>query len=319
MSDNLKNSPLVSVIIPCYNVSEYVEAAVNSILTQSYSNLEVWLVDDASTDDTLTKLRSFKDDRIKILAFETNTKKIGAVNDVLTKVNGDYIVFQDSDDWSEPTRIEEQVELFKQDDKIGICFTNYRIYSDKTNFSPLKINVTDEELRKEFCNFGVFKNNKKVYPTVCGTMMFSKKALKAVGGYNPYFIGRVAEDIEFSYRIIKQFKAIAINKVLYNYRKREGSFTQIQRIGANAKYLYSWHLLAKIIHKDQYENINVFAPEHNNLLPKLELEACEDALVESVRQSNDQQKLMETSTTYRIGKTILSPIFFFKRLIKRYG
>ena len=53
-------SPKISVIIPCYNVAMYVEKAVNSILSQSYKNLEVWIIDDGSTDDTLEKIKAIK-------------------------------------------------------------------------------------------------------------------------------------------------------------------------------------------------------------------------------------------------------------------
>ena len=72
----MKNTtPLVSIIIPCYNVSGYVEKAVTSILNQSYNNLEIFLIDDASTDDTWQKIKSFKDARIKVIAFKENTQK----------------------------------------------------------------------------------------------------------------------------------------------------------------------------------------------------------------------------------------------------
>ena len=72
--------PLVSVIIPCYNVSSFVDKAVNSILFQTYTNLEIWLIDDASEDDTLQKIRSVKDDRVYLEIFKNNTQKIFAVN-----------------------------------------------------------------------------------------------------------------------------------------------------------------------------------------------------------------------------------------------
>src|SRR5690242_675529 len=109
----MKNTrPLISVIIPCYNVAPFVCRAVQSIIDQTYKNLEIWIIDDASTDDTLQKINSFEDQRITVIVLKENTQKIGAVNEVLQKVNGDYIAFQDSDDWSEPNRIEEQLKEF---------------------------------------------------------------------------------------------------------------------------------------------------------------------------------------------------------------
>jgi glycosyltransferase involved in cell wall biosynthesis len=102
----MESAPIISVVIPCYNVSLYVEKAVHSILNQSYKNLEIWLIDDGSTDNTLQKINAIKDERIKVVAFKENTQKVGAVNEVLHKVNGDYIAFQDADDWSESGRFQ---------------------------------------------------------------------------------------------------------------------------------------------------------------------------------------------------------------------
>lgn len=306
----MKNKPLVSVLIPCYNVSAFVERAVNSILKQVYTNLEIWLIDDASTDDTAEKIKSFDDNRIKVVSFAENTKKVGAVNEVLQNVQGDYIAFQDADDWSEPARIKEQIEQFLIDTELGICFTNYRYAGDKTGL-PEKISLTDEELKNEFLNYS-YTRVRGTSPTNCPTMMISKAALENTGGYHPYFAGRVAEDIQWIYRILKRFKGITIDKPLYNYSLREGSFSYIQSNGDNAKYAYSWPLLSKIIYKDVHEKIDVLAHENINLLKELELEACEEALIESLKLVNKMKKTYEKSASYRLGRFLLSPWRLFK-------
>jgi glycosyltransferase involved in cell wall biosynthesis len=300
-----KNQPLVSVLVPCYNVSSFVEKAVNSILSQTYTNLEIWIIDDASADDTLQKIQAFKDHRIKVIAFKENTKKVGAVNEVLQEVNGDYIAFQDADDWSEPTRIREQVEQFIRDSELGICFTNYRYIGAKI-FLPGKISLTNEELREEFLNF-TYEKSSGFSPTNCPTMMISKTALQKTKGYDPYFAGRVAEDIQWVYRILKNFKGITIDKILYNYTIREGSFTQIQSKGKNPKYAYSWQLLSKIIYKDIHEAINVLEPGNIQLLKKLELEACEDALIENIQLLKQTIAIYENSASFKLGKFLLTP------------
>lgn len=306
--------PLISIIIPCYNVASYVETAIQSIVKQTYTNLEIFIIDDASTDNTLEKINSFKDERIQVITFKANSQKVGAVNEVLKKVNGDYIAFQDSDDWSEPTRIQEQLNEFLTDTDLGICFTNYR-YTGKKVFLPGNISITDAELRNEFLNYKLKRENGNS-PTICGTMMISKSALKETSGYHPYFTGRVAEDIHWIYRILKDFKGITINKALYNYRLREGSFTQLQSIGIKPKYAYSWQLLSKIIYKDVHEGIDVLDPENTEILKTLELEACEEALMEKTLQVNATVALYENSTNFKIGKFILSPLRFLKSLNK---
>jgi glycosyltransferase involved in cell wall biosynthesis len=308
--------PLVSVIIPCFNVGKYVEKAITSIVNQTYKNLEIWIIDDASTDDTLQKINSFEDQRIKVIAFKENTQKVGAVNEVLRKVNGDYIAFQDADDWSEAGRFQAQLQEFENDAGLGICFTGYRCIGKKATL-PAMISLTNEELKDEFFNF--YKRDAINHPTVCGTMMISRASLQKNKGYNPYFAGRVAEDIQWIYRILKDFKGITIDKALYNYRLREGSFTHIQSTGTNAKYAYSWQLLSKIIHKDIHEGIDVLAPENKELLNKLELEACEEALVKTIQLLNETRLVYENSSRYRLGKFLLKPFHSLNNLVRARG
>lgn len=309
------NTPLVSIIIPCYNVSAYVEKAINSILSQSYDNLEIWIIDDASTDDTLRKIEEFKDDRIHIVPFKENTQKVGAVNEVLKKVTGEFIAFQDADDWSEQDRIMLQVKEFEKDSKLGVCFTNYRYVGEKT-FLPHKIAFNNTELKKEFHDF-TYKRAAESSPTNCPSMMISKSALFETKGYSPHFKGRVAEDIQWIYRILKSFRGITIDKVLYNYSIRKESFSDIQSSGLRPKYAYSWQLLAKIIRKDIYEGIDVLAPENKNLFAALELEACEDALMENIHLVRKTIDLYNKSANFRLGKLILTPWRTVRRILKK--
>ena len=308
-----ENKPLVSLIIPCYNVSAFVEKAIHSILKQSYSKLEIWIIDDASTDDTLAKIKGFNDPRIKVVAFKENTQKVGAVNIILKQLSGDYICFQDADDWSDDKRIELQLEQFMADCDLGICFTNYR-YIGKRIAEHRRIALDNQELRDEFLGF-MQKSNNDIDNTVCGTMMISRAALQITGGYHPYFAGRVAEDIHLIYRILKRFKGITVDKVLYNYTVREGSFTQLQRTGKNAKYAYSWQLLSKLIHKDIHERVDLLQPSYIDELKIVELLACEEALIDKIRELNNLKNSFESSYSYRIGKIILKPFQVVKFII----
>ncbi len=262
----------------------------------------------------MQKLRAFQGKRIRLVTYKHNTQKIGAVNEVLKQVSGELVAFQDADDWSEPNRIEEQVKEFINDPELGICFTNYQYVGNKIGM-PGKIALTNEELRDEFLNY-TYKRKAGASPTICGTMMITKIALGKTGGYHPYFAGRVAEDSHWIYRILKDFKGITLDKVLYNYLIRPGSFTQVQTSGLNAKYAYSWQLLSKIIYKDIHESIDVLHPDNIKLLKKLELEACEDALVEKIQLLNQTIGVYENSVSFKLGRFILSPWRFLKSIKK---
>lgn len=305
---------LVTIIIPCYNVAEFVEKAVKSILLQTYKNLEILIIDDGSTDDTLQKITDVTDERIRIIQFKENTQKIRAVNEALKESNGDYIAFQDADDWSEAERIEAQLEQFKKDLELGICFTGYR-YVGKKTFASQKISLTNEDLKKEFLNYN-FKRITGTSPTLCGSMMISKSVLEKTGVYHPFFTGRVGEDIHWVYRILKDFKGITINRVLYNYTIRKQSFTQIQSLGIKPKYAYSWNLLKRIIYQDVSMGIDVLHPSNWIQLHHLELEACEEALKENIQLLNETRKTYEESSSFKIGKMLLTPFAVLKRILK---
>lgn len=307
-------SPLVSVIIPCYNVARYVDKAVGSILKQTHENLEIWLVDDASIDDTLNRLKAIRDPRVQIFLAEKNTQKIGAVNEVLAKVTGDFIAFQDADDWSEPGRIEQQLNAFAKDKALGICFTNY-FYEGDRHGVPGPVAMTDAELRDEFLHF-MRRSNIQLTATCCPSMMISRQALDTTGGYNAYFKGRVAEDIHWIYRILKSFKGITLGERLYHYAVRTGSLTGLQVSGQNAKAAYSWRLLEKIIYKDVHQNIDVLSGQNETLLKQLELEACEAVLLEKMKLLNDMGAAYQKSWSYRVGNFLLKPVSIIKKLIQ---
>lgn len=309
-------NPLVSVLIPCYNVSAYVAKAIQSILDQTYTNLEIFIIDDASIDDTLHKIESFNDNRIRIIQFKDNTKKIGAVNEVLKQVNGVFICFQDADDWSETNRIESQVNQFLNNKELGICFTAYKNVGEK-KFKPSPISLSNEDLRDEFIDFG-HRQNKHFHPTCCPSMMISKTVLVNFCGYHPYFFGRVGEDIHWIYKILKKFQGVTVNEPLYYYNVRIDSLTGNQFMGNNPKAAYTWGLLSEIIYKDIYENIDTLDSKYSELLKDLELKACEEALIKNIQLKNETRYTYENSMNFKIGKLILTPFKMLVRLRKLF-
>lgn len=126
MAEKLKNNPLVSVIIPCYNAEKYIEQAVHSIIKQTYKNLEIIVTDDCSTDKTFEILQRLakEDSRIKLYKNETNLKIVKTLNNQISQVNGKYIARMDADDISLPKRIEKQVEFLENHTDYGFCGTN---------------------------------------------------------------------------------------------------------------------------------------------------------------------------------------------------
>lgn len=124
---------LVSVIIPFYNTEKYLEESINSVISQTYINWELFLVDDASTDSSITIARKYEaqDKRIKVLPLEFNKGKADAINYALDFVGGQYIAFLDGDDIWMPTKLERQIEFMKNGG-YPIGSTSYTQFYDKT-------------------------------------------------------------------------------------------------------------------------------------------------------------------------------------------
>lgn len=117
---------LVSVIMPSFNTGEYIAASVESVLAQTYSNWELLIVDDCSTDNTTEVICRYQDPRIILLKNKTNSGAALSRNYALREAKGRWIAFLDSDDTWEPKKLEKQLR-FMQENGYAFTFTDYRI------------------------------------------------------------------------------------------------------------------------------------------------------------------------------------------------
>jgi len=112
--------PVVSVVMSCYNSEKYVGDAIDSIVQQSYSNLEFLIVDDGSSDETLNIIQSYDDKRIKVITRE-NRGLIYSRNQAIESSTGSYIAIMDADDISRSDRLAKQVEFMEKNLHISAC------------------------------------------------------------------------------------------------------------------------------------------------------------------------------------------------------
>lgn len=117
------DAPLVSVVIPVYNVEQYIEQALDSVLSQSYSNFEIIVVDDQSPDSSIAIVNDrFNDDRIRIVQ-QKNRGLAGARNTGVRYANGRYIAFLDSDDFWQPSKLESHILAMEANPHCGVSFS----------------------------------------------------------------------------------------------------------------------------------------------------------------------------------------------------
>ena len=122
MSNNL---PLVSVIVPCYNVAPFVAETICSVIVQTYPNWELILIDDGSTDNTAGVIRPFLEDVRIQLHVQENQGVSATRNKGIALAKGDFIAFLDSDDVWLPEKLHRQLEIFQKFSDVGVCGAGY--------------------------------------------------------------------------------------------------------------------------------------------------------------------------------------------------
>lgn len=125
--------PKISVIMPVYNGEHFVSTAIDSILAQSWTDFELILINDGSTDKSQDIINGYGDARIRIINNEKNVGLSATRNIGLEAALGKYIAWLDCDDVSEPTRLEKQLELMESDPTIGLCGTWVETFGDNNN------------------------------------------------------------------------------------------------------------------------------------------------------------------------------------------
>lgn len=214
-------SDLISVIIPVYNVKEYLERSVESVLEQTYSNLEVILVDDGSTDGSGEMCDGYaqRDGRV-IVIHKENQGAASARNAGLDIAKGKYIGFVDSDDWADTTMFEELYVLL-QDTCADISFcVNKRVYREKWDNEPSEGNVLLEG--RDILTSFVLPNYKPHILKAVWDKLYTREII----GDTRFRIGQ-HEDGDFNTKVLCKAERVAFcGKVLYHYLdERPGSVT----------------------------------------------------------------------------------------------
>lgn len=227
-------SSLVSVIMSTYNEKEeWLKLAIESILNQTYKNIEfVIIIDNPDNDDIIKIVNEYakNDTRINIIINDVNMGLVNSLNKGIKHSKGDYIARMDADDISDLCRIEKQMNLMKENENIHLVGSGIE-YIDENGISLYRANIygTTIKIAKKSLNY----SNIIAHPT----WLFKKEVFENIGGYKNI---KYAEDYDFLIRAIdNDFNVININEVLLKYRIRSNSISR-----KNEYYQYRiWNLL----------------------------------------------------------------------------
>jgi len=219
------NTPLVSVVMPVYNGERYLREAIESILSQTYTNLELIIINDGSQDASEDIIKSYADYRIVYLINEQNSGICITLNRGLDVARGKYIARMDCDDISMPERLQEQVNFLEQNAEIGIVGSDIIMFGEDREDRYFDF-VHD----KDQCKAGVLFNSPFAHPSV----MFRANIIRENNlHYNDQYRGR--EDFEMWYQMSKVCDFANLPCALLRYRVHKGQITQNRTPNEDAK------------------------------------------------------------------------------------
>ena len=201
---------MFSVIIPNYNRSRSVKVAINSVLRQSYNNFEVIVVDDYSSDNSLSEIKKIKDPRLRVFQLRKNSGAAAARNYGANMATGKFISFLDSDDYYEKEFLEESNQkLSNTESNIGFMWTGVRYHN---NANVYDCSWTPVRKRNAYFSF--------LYNLQIGSgsgVSIKRLAFLASGGFNERL--PAAEDTEFFLRFTQKYDYVNTEKILVNVIK----------------------------------------------------------------------------------------------------
>ena len=210
------NNSLVSVIMSAHNAEETIEKAINSLLDQTYANLEILLVDDFSSDRTLGICEDFDKSYENITLFR-NDKNIGltrSLNKLINKSKGVYIARQDADDVSAEGRIEKQLTFLRKHNLDACSSRAYILESNK--ITPSKSFYLPKKLVMRIKN-----------PFIHGTLLIKKKVIQEIGLYNEDFY--YSQDYKLMSDLLNENFKIKIYKEPLYYLNMKGNISINQK------------------------------------------------------------------------------------------
>lgn len=206
---------MVSIIIPVFNGEAFISKSIESIINQSYKDIEIIVIDDGSIDNTAEIVKGFN--RVKYY-FQNNMGPAAARNNGIRLSQGNFIAFQDADDVSLPNRIERQREFFREYPDIDIVYNSVNIIDDQ---DKILSTLRSEGIYNNTYDFLAMTLFRQVIPCP-PSIMVRRKCFETVK-YPEQFVN--AEDYLFTIELAKKFKFKYLDEILYLYRRHQGNLT----------------------------------------------------------------------------------------------
>ena len=239
------NLPLITVLLPVYNGFKYLDEAMKSILNQTFQNFEFIIIDDGSTDDSVKIIKSYDDNRIRLVENRNNPGQSETLNKGLSLTRGKYIARMDQDDISMPERLKKQFEFMENNLDIDVCGSWLQLMGKYDGIVELE---TDSERIK----INLLTNQNLAHPAV---MIRKDTLVKYDLNYNPTFT--IGNDYDLWVRMFDDCSFANLPEPLLKFRMHDNQYSKIMWEQNNAETnRILTNLLKKIgIHPDDSDLI----------------------------------------------------------------
>ncbi|PSO91469.1 MAG: glycosyl transferase family A [Cyanobacteria bacterium QS_3_48_167] len=202
--------PKVSVIIPAYKAITYLPETMEDVLSQTFDNFEVIVVNDGSTDETEQWVSQIADSRVKLISQE-NRGLAGARNTGINHARGKFIAFLDADDLWDPTKLEKQVRILEENSEVGLVYT-WVAYIDEQGKSTGRVfkNQAEGDVWKELIEHNIVE---------CGSVAMVRRYCFETCGVFDRNLGSFVEDWDMWLRIASRYAFKVIKEPLVYYRQ----------------------------------------------------------------------------------------------------
>lgn len=295
--------PSFSVIIPLYNKAPYVHKAVESVIGQTHTDWELWIVDDGSTDGSSEIVKVYTDTRIHVI-HQANSGVGSARNNGVASSSAPYICFLDADDWWEPTFLEEIAGLTERHPEAGIYGTGYYIVKNgKKRIAPIGVDNGFSEGEINYCQ--VYAKT-LCMPLWTGAVCMPRAVFDEFGGFQTSI--KLGEDFDLWIRIALKHKVVLLNKPLSNYNQD----VDITYRGTHHLREPKEHMLWNLGYLESEEKNN---PDYKQLIDNLRTYGLLPYLLTHQYHNAAQQELDKVDWNRQPTKTrqlYQRPIFYLK-------
>lgn len=252
----------VTVVITLYNKERYIDQAIGSVLRQTYSDWELLIIDDASTDGSVAKARQFRDPRIRIVPLAENLGQCHVLNYALTMITSPYFMQLDADDWLDKDTLRIMVKAAEANPHAALFYGNHLTYW---------LDNQERVVRKEPIILEQYQDRYDLMLKMSNAMVprfYRTEAVRDVGGWMAQVYGdRIADDVQIALRLAGKYRLVWINEFLYHRRRDTDNWKKFEQ-SRPLRRQYRYELYNQILREwgGEYKADWVPQPDGSNYL-----------------------------------------------------